>query len=181
MRAQVSDSCPLTLTALGSQCLHVAPGACEELRLSLDQCAPPLDQAIFSTRPVRVFVICAQGGFARISLCWTHIMWRRAGGVQSCDEQPPTWCRTVLLGGQRKGLGLGQLGLSTTRAHNSASRCATESWAPGRQNGRRAKLQSYLIILRDGTTSHSARSTCGDRRWSGWQAGGCCLGQKRPP
>ena len=65
MRAQVSDSCPLTLTALGSQCLHVAPGACEELRLPLDQCAPSLHEAIFSTRPVRVFVICAWFAFAR--------------------------------------------------------------------------------------------------------------------
>ena len=166
MRAQVSDSCPLTLTALGSQCLHVAPGACEELRLSLDQCAPPLDQAIFSTRPVRVFVICAQGGFARISLCWTHLMWRRGGGVQSCDEQPPTWCRTVLLGGQRKGLGLGQLGLSTTRAHNSASRCATESWAPGEaKREHSAKKEENKTI-----ESHSTRSSYSGRRWSGCQA-----------
>ena len=58
---------PLTRTSLRSQCLHVAPGACEELRLPPDQCAPSLEQAIFSTGPVCVFVICARRGFARVT------------------------------------------------------------------------------------------------------------------
>ena len=107
MRAQVSDSCPLTLTALGSQCLHVAPGACEELRLSLDQCAPPLDQAIFSTRPVRVFVICARGGSEPIRLAYA--------GRTSCGGGQ-AGCRVVM----------------SSRQHSAAPCCSADSgkdWA----------------------------------------------------
>ena len=33
------------------------------------------------------------------------------------SSEPPILCRTVILGGQRKGLRLGKLGMSTTRAH----------------------------------------------------------------
>ena len=63
-----------TLTALGSPCLHVAPGAFEELRLPPDQCILSLDQAILCTGPVRVFVICAPGWVSAISH-WVHVMW----------------------------------------------------------------------------------------------------------
>ena len=47
---------------------------------------------------------------------------RNVGGGQVgrrvvVSSEPPILCRTVILGGQRKGLRLGKLGMSTTRAH----------------------------------------------------------------